>query len=179
MATTPATLARAVEPGLHPVRGADSDYDALMELIGDRPFVLLGEASHGTHEFYVERVRITKRLIAEKGFDAVAIEGDWPDTYRVHRYVHGLGGDTSPEEALGDFRRFPTWMWRNTVVRDFVAWLREYNGLAPAGVPRVGFYGLDLYSLYNSMEAVVEYLDRVDPEAAKRARFRYTLVQIK
>ena len=98
-----------------------------MELIGQSPFVLLGEASHGTYEFYRERARITQRLIEEKGFTAVAVEADWPDAYRVNRYVRGAGDDVDAEEALSDFRRFPRWMWRNTVVVDFVEWLRTHN----------------------------------------------------
>ncbi len=107
--------------------GARTDYDPLLELIGDAHFVLIGEASHGTHEFYRERAEITKRLIAEKGFNAVAVEADWPDAYRVNRYVRGMSDDAEPVEALGDFKRFPTWMWRNADVLDFVGWLREFN----------------------------------------------------
>ncbi|MFN8512622.1 MAG: erythromycin esterase family protein [Thermomicrobiales bacterium] len=156
-----------------PLTGADDDYDALLELIGEARFVLLGEASHGTHEFYRERATITQRLIAERGFTAVAVEADWPDAYRVNRWVRGLGDDASAEEALGGFLRFPTWMWRNTVVRDFVGWLRAHNAALPGDSQGVGFYGLDLYSLYGSMAAVVDYLDRTDPEAAQRARQRY------
>src|SRR3954463_10512954 len=96
------------------------DYDGLLELIGNARFVHIGEASHGTHEFYFERAEITKRLIAEKGFTVLALEADWPDAYRVHRYVRNASGDASAREALSGFRRFPTWMWRNTVVVDFV-----------------------------------------------------------
>jgi erythromycin esterase-like protein len=103
----------------------------------------------------------------------VAVAADWPDAYRVNRFVRGVGEDTTPEEALRGFRRFPAWMWRNTVVADFVGWLREYNDALPAGASRVGFYGLDLYSLHASMDAVVELLERVDPDAALRARERY------
>jgi erythromycin esterase-like protein len=135
--------------------------------------VLVGEASHGTHEFYRERAEITKRLIAEEGFTAVAVEADWPDAYRVNLYVRGASADESPEEALGDFRRFPAWMWRNTEVVDFVAWLREWNDALPPDARKTGFYGLDLYSLHTSMAAVVAYLDDIDPEAASRARERY------
>jgi erythromycin esterase-like protein len=153
--------------------GAPRDYDALLEQIGEARFVLLGEASHGTHEFYRERARITRRLITEKGFSAVAVEGDWPSAYRVNRYVRGSGGDASAVAALGDFARFPTWMWRNTDVVEFVEWLRAHNDSLPPGAARAGFYGLDLYSLYQSMEAVLRYLERVDPGAARRARARY------
>jgi erythromycin esterase-like protein/predicted phosphoribosyltransferase len=158
---------------LRPLTGDASDYDGLIERALGARFVLLGEASHGTQEFYRERAEITKRLIAEAGFTAVAVEADWPDAYRVNRFVRGESDDTSAEEALGDFRRFPTWMWRNVEVAEFVTLLREYNDALAAGVRKVGFYGLDLYSLYSSMEAVVAYLDEADPEAARRARERY------
>ncbi len=157
----------------HPISGAAADYDPLLRLVGDAHFVLLGEATHGTHEFYRERAQITKRLIQELGFNAVAVEGDWPDAYRVNRFVRGDSDDESSEAALGDFKRFPQWMWRNADVLDFTGWLRESNQALPANAQKVGFYGLDLYSLHASIEAVVQYLDRVDPEAAARARRRY------
>ncbi len=157
----------------HPLSGATTDYDPLLRLVGDAHVVLLGEATHGTHEFYRERAQITKRLIQELGFNAVAVEGDWPDAYRVNRFVRGESGDPSAEAALGDFKRFPQWMWRNADVLDFVGWLRESNDALTANAQKVGFYGLDLYSLHASIEAVVRYLDRVDPEAAARARRRY------
>ena len=148
--------------------------DVLDDLIGDARVVLIGESSHGTHEFYDARAEITKWLIGEKGFNAVAAEADWPDAYRVNRYVRGLGDDDSPEQALRGFERFPAWMWRNTVVRDFVGWLRWHNGRCAAdGRRQTGFYGLDLYSLHRSMQEVVGYLDGVDPAAAARARARY------
>src|SRR6266404_2294582 len=150
------------------------DYDSLITLIGEARFCLLGEATHGTHEFYRERAEITKRLIKEKKFTAVAVEADWPDAFRVNRYVRGLGDDKGANEALGGFKRFPTWMWRNTVVVDFVEWLRDYNASLALNEARVGFYGLDLYSLYTSIESVLGYLNKVDPEAAKRARYRYS-----
>jgi erythromycin esterase-like protein len=153
-----------------PLTGAASDFDALLERIGSRRFVLIGEASHGTHEFYDVRARVTRRLIAERGFHAVAVEADWPDAYRVNRYVHGRGSDRTADDALSGFERFPRWMWRNTAVRDFAEWLRGHN--ASAGFA-AGFYGVDLYSLGASRDAVVEYLDKVDPAAARRARERY------
>ena len=106
--------------------------------------MLLGEASHGTHEFYCERAEITKRLIAEHGFTAVAAEADWPDAYRVNLFVRGACDDEMPEEALADFRRFPAWMWRKADVVEFGAWLRQWNDALPPGAPKVGFYGLDL-----------------------------------
>ena len=166
-------VTEAVRKAAHPLRGAADDYDPLLELIGDARFVLIGEASHGTHEFYRERAQITKRLIREKGFNAVAVEADWPDAYRVNRYVRGRGDDAEAIDALAGFQRFPTWMWRNADVLDFVGWLRDHNDAVRPGTPKVGFYGLDLYSLHASMAAVIAYLDKVDPEAAERARHRY------
>ena len=157
-----------------PLAGARTDYDSLLEMIGDARFVLLGEASHGTHEFYRERAQITKRLIKEKGFTAVIVEADWPDSYRVNRFVRGINGDVDAEESLDGFRRFPTWMWRNADVLDFIGWLREYNDHKAAETAKVGFYGMDLYSLNASIEAVLEYLKKIDPEEARRARSRYS-----
>jgi erythromycin esterase-like protein len=149
-----------------------SGYDALLDKVGDARFVLIGEASHGTHEFYAERAAITRRLIEERGFAAVAAEADWPDAYCVNRYVRGLGGDPTAYDALAGFERFPQWMWRNPVVVEFAEWLRARNaGLAPSR--QAGFYGVDLYSLHDSVDAVLSYLARVDPEAAGRARTRY------
>jgi hypothetical protein len=133
--------------------GGARDYDRLLEAIGEARFVLLGEASHGTHEFYEERARITRRLIEEKGFAAVAVEADWPDTYRVNRYVQGASADLDAEEALADFRRFPTWMWRNRVVVAFLEWLRRHNDAFGENGPKAGFYGLDLYALHGAMKA--------------------------
>lgn len=146
--------------------------EVLSELIGDARVVLIGEASHGTHEFYAARAEITKWLITERGFSGVAAEADWPDAYRVNRYVRGLGTDTTAEESLRGFERFPAWMWRNTVVRDFVDWLHARNQrLEPS--QQAGFYGLDLYSLHRSMQDVIGYLEQIDPPAAARARHRY------
>jgi len=157
-----------------PLTGAKKDYDPLLERIGDCNFALLGEASHGTHEFYRQRAEITERLITEKNFTAVAVEADWPDAYRVNRFVRGEPGDAEAVEALSGFKRFPTWMWRNADVLDFVGWLRHHNDLLPPGKIRAGFYGLDLYSLHESISAVLQYLEKVDPEAARRARYRYS-----
>jgi erythromycin esterase-like protein/predicted phosphoribosyltransferase len=171
--TTDSALLEAVRKAAYPLTGGAGDYDPLVELIGDARFVLLGEASHGTHEFYRERAQITKRLIEEKGFTAVAVEADWPDAYRVNRFVRNASDDVDAQEALSDFRRFPRWMWRNTDVMEFVEWLRAHNDALSQGVRKTGFYGLDLYSLHASMKAVIQYLERVDPEAAKRARARY------
>jgi len=154
------------------LEGSVHDYDPFIEAVGDARVVLMGEATHGTHEFYRERAMLTRRLIVERGFDAVAVEADWPDAYRVNQYVKGGGADEDAIGALADFQRFPAWMWRNADVLDVVGWLREHN----EGLPlerRVGFYGLDLYSLHASMRAVITFLEKVDPEAAIRARGRY------
>jgi erythromycin esterase-like protein len=163
----------AVRQAAQPLAGPDGDYGSLLEMIGDARFVLLGEASHGTHEFYRARAVITRRLIEEQGFTAVAVEADWPDGYRVNRYVRGLDGDRSSDEALHGFERFPGWMWRNADVLAFLDTLRVYNDALPANAAKAGFYGMDLYSLNGSIEAVIDYLDKVDPEAAQRARHRY------
>jgi erythromycin esterase-like protein len=147
--------------------------DEILSLIGDARFVLIGEASHGTHEFYKYRAEITKRLITEKDFAAVAVEADFPDAYRVNRFVRGEGSDRTAEEALANFERFPLWMWRNTEVLEFVEWLKNHND--KFGIDeKIGFYGIDLYSLHSSMAAVLKYLDAVDQEAARRARYRYS-----
>jgi len=157
-----------------PLSSHADDYDPLLQLIGDARIVLLGEATHGTDEFYSERATITKRLIAEKGFSIVAIEADWPDSARVHRYVRGATEDANAEQALSGFRRFPAWIWRNTVVLEFVDWLRDFNkNISPKRAP-VGFYGMDLYSLHPSIQAVLAYFEKVDRDAAKRAHLRYS-----
>jgi erythromycin esterase-like protein len=153
-----------------PLRGGDDELDGLLARIGDARFVLIGEASHGTSEFYRVRAAITQRLVAERGFSAVAVEADWPDAYRVDRYVRGRGEDADARAALGSFERFPRWMWRNREVLAFVEWLRARNAAAEAAC---GFYGVDLYSLHASIEAVLRYLEATDPQAARRARERY------
>jgi erythromycin esterase-like protein len=168
----------ALTQAIVPLTGDRRQNDGLFEMIGDAPVVLIGEATHGTHEFYHVRAELTKRLIAEKGFTAVCIEGDWPDAYRVNRYVRGANDDAEAVDSLGGFKRFPTWMWRNADVLDFVGWLREYNDFCQTSVrPRVGFYGLDLYSMYASIDAVLAYLDRVDPAAAAAARRHYECLE--
>ncbi len=151
-----------------------SGHPDLMKKIGAAPLVLIGEATHGTREFYRERAAITRELIEKKEFKAVAVEADWPDAYRINRYVRGLGRDSNAGEALEDFKRFPRWMWRNREVSEFIEWLRDYNSRFSSPEEKVGFYGLVLYSLYGSIDAVLTYLDKVDPEAAQRARFRYS-----
>jgi erythromycin esterase-like protein len=166
-------LIEAVRATAHPLNGSAQDYDPLLDLIGDARIVLLGAASHGTHEFYRGRAEITKRLIQEKIFAAVAVEADWPDAYRVNRYVGGMNDDADAVEALGGFSRFPAWMWRNTDVVEFVNWLRAYNDRLQDGAAKVGFYGLDLYSLRASRQAVIKYLDKVDARARDRVRAQY------
>lgn len=159
---------------VHPVGEFETDWDPLLDYLGEGRFVLLGEASHGTHEFYRRRATLTKRLILEKGFTAVAVEADWPDAYRVHRYVTGRSLDVTALETLSDFTRFPLWMWRNMEVMGFVAWLHGHNTSLRQNVPKVGFYGLDLYSLHTSINAVLTFLEATDQEAARRARERYS-----
>jgi len=155
------------------------NYRPLLQAIGDAEVVMIGEATHGTEEFYRIRAAITQRLIEHHGFAFVAVEGDWPDVYRVNKYVQHArtnSEDHSAIEALGDFERFPLWMWRNHAVADFAEWLREYNGRIEDKKKRAGFYGLDLYSMYKSAQQVIDYLDKVDPEAAERARKRYAAI---
>lgn len=156
----------------HPI-SSRGEYDRLIELAGDAQFALIGEASHGTHDFYSTRAELTRRLITEKDFRIIALEADWPDTLRVHRYVTGRAEEPDAAEALGEFRRFPGWMWRNTVMAEFVEWLRKWNLQKTGEEARVGIFGMDLYSMHASMESVVGYLDKVDPDAARRARARY------
>ncbi|MDP4195797.1 MAG: erythromycin esterase family protein, partial [Bacteroidota bacterium] len=146
----------------------------LFNRIGNAKLVLLGEATHGTHEFYQMRFELTKRLITEKGFNIIAVEADFPDAYRINKFIQGRDDGTTELEALSDFKRFPAWMWRNTVILEMIAWLKSYNKKFNSFKEKVGFFGLDLYSLNRSIDAVVDYLDKVDPEAAQRARYRYT-----
>jgi len=172
IATTP--IIETLRQRARPLLGEASDYDPLLDLIGDAHFVLLGEATHGTHEFYRARAEITKRLVKEKGFNGMAVEADWPDAYKVNRFVQHMGRDSEATQALAGFKRFPTWMWRNADILDLVGWLREHNDRSPKNAPKFGFYGLDLYSLFGSIEAVLKYLEKVDPGAAARARHRYS-----
>lgn len=152
-----------------PLENAD-DLDPLLERIGDSKYVLLGEASHGTHEYYTWRAEISKRLIEEKGFSFVAVEGDWPDCYKINRWVKGhYSKETKIREILKEFKRWPTWMWANWEVAAFAEWMKKYNKtLDPK--QKVGFYGLDVYSLWESMEAIVKYLEKEDPETAVLAK---------
>jgi erythromycin esterase-like protein len=157
----------------YPLSGASTDYDPLIDLIGNSTHVLLGEASHGTHEFYKARAEITKRLILEKGFNVIGWESDWPDALRINRYVGGASQDQTALEALGDYKRFPRWMWRNADILDLVGWIKTHNENLRPNQPPVGVYGLDLYSLHSSMDSVIRYLEKVDPESAAAARRRY------
>jgi erythromycin esterase-like protein len=155
----------------------DRGIGPILNLIGDPAVVLIGEASHGTHEFYQLRAHLTQALIASRGFNIVALEADWPDTHRACRWIRGEGADRSAGEALEDFVRFPRWMWRNRVMVRFLEWLRGHNAHQTAA-QRACVYGLDLYSLHRSMDAVLKYLDGVDPAGAARARDRYACFDI-
>jgi protein-L-isoaspartate(D-aspartate) O-methyltransferase len=170
-ASPPAVVAQLLRETGEPFEElATADLGSLLERIGGCRVVLLGEATHGTSEFYRFRARITRELILRKGFNAVAVEADWPDAAQIDRYVRGR--ETPPAEAP-TFSRFPTWMWRNREVRDFVHWLRDHNAAVKEPERQASFHGLDLYSLYTSIAAVLRYLDDVDPEAARVARLRY------
>jgi erythromycin esterase-like protein len=168
-----AQAAALVKKFAHPITGNSPDYDPLLKMIGDARFVLLGEATHGTHEFYQERAAITRRLIEEKGFDAVVLEADWTDAYRVNEFVRGKSKDQTADQSLAGFTRFPEWMWRNTDFRDLVASIRSSNNSRKPEVSRAGIYGMDLYGLSESADAVIEYLKRIDPEAGNQAAGRY------
>ena len=163
-------LAELIRAAAEPLPALDDPgFGALFDRFADARVVLLGEASHGTSEFYRARAAITRRLIEAHGFSIVAVEADWPDAASLDRYVRER---PAPAHAEPPFRRFPTWMWRNTDVEAFIEWLRGWNLARPAQA-RTGFYGLDLYNLSASIRAVLDYLDRVDPEAAGVARQRY------
>lgn len=173
---TDARLIAAIEQQASTLRGEPGDFDAIIEAARDKQVVLIGEASHGTEEFYRHRAHITRRLIRELGFAAVAVEADWPDAYAVNRYVWGREQGRGASQVLDVFKRFPRWMWGNTEVRDFAEWLAGYNASQSHQAKEerpVGFYGLDLYSMGSSAHAVIKYLEKADPAAAKRARERY------
>lgn len=166
-------LVTALEKNAYPVGKILREYDPIIEAATDKQMVLIGEASHGSHEFYRARAEITQRLIEEQGFDAVAVEADWPDAYAINRYVCGLDPDATAEGTLNHFERFPTWMWANHEVLHFIKWLRAFNGIQQGKTHAVGFYGLDLYSMSTSIHAVINYLEKVDPKSAVLARKRY------
>src|SRR5262245_7969415 len=150
-----------------PLETAD-DLDPLLERVGDARYVLLGEASHGTHEYYLWRARISRRLIEEKGFRFIAVEGDWPDCFRVNRYVQGECENTPAEDVLHSFARWPTWMWANWEIVALAEWMRLHNEGRPDD-EKVGFYGLDVYSLWESLNAVTGYLSQRHPDAVEAA----------
>lgn len=145
------------------------DLDGLMSQIGDSQYVLLGEASHGTHEYYTWRAAITKRLIEEKGFSVIAVEGDWPDCYKINRYIKRFPGAHIPiADLFSTFNRWPTWMWANWETAALVEWLKTYNHHKDSE-KKIGFYGLDVYSLWDSMDILVNYLRKEDPATAEIA----------
>lgn len=161
-----------IRDAAHAVGGHPSDYDALLSSIGDARIVLLGEDTHGTREFYIERARITRRLIEERGFSGVVIEADWSETRPLRAAVAGQGDASAIDHSLHAFRRFPQWMWSNTDFRDFARWLRGYNLSRRSGSP-VTIHGMDLYDVQGSAIAVLNSLSGIDPEAAARARSNY------
>jgi erythromycin esterase-like protein len=170
-ATAPSTPDAATIAGAARRFEGAQDVAGLVERAGDAQVVLVGEASHGTEEFYALRAELTRRLIEEKGFRLVVLEADWPDALRAHRWASGQTTEKDAAAALGDFKRFPAWMWRNTVMTGFLAWLRDWNRAHADS--RTGLFGMDLYSMHASMALVLDYLETVDPFAARRARERY------
>lgn len=164
-------LVSAATAAAVPCCNSREDFERIVNQLGPARVYLIGEASHGTQDFYNVRASITKHLIEHQGLTAVALEADWPDAYRVNRFVRGEGRDADANTALSGFERFPSWMWRNTEILSFVRWLREWNDRHADR--KVGVYGLDLYSLRTSVQAVIAYLEKIDPEAAERARARY------
>jgi erythromycin esterase len=163
-------LVDAVRIASHPLE-TPQDFDALIKRIGDAHYVLLGEASHGTSDFYKWRALLSQRLIRDKGFNFIAVEGDWPDCYRINRYIKGYSGvEASAFKVLNAFDRWPTWMWANWEIVALTEWMRSFNARSGR---RVGFYGLDVYSLYESMHTIVDYLEKKDPEMARLAQQAY------
>lgn len=165
-------LARVLEAVSHPLK-TDADLDPLLDLVGDSQYVLLGEASHGTSEYYTWRARLSKRLIREKGFSFIAVEGDWPDCYQINRYIKQYDhADRTPQDVLQTFTRWPTWMWANWEIVALITWLQDYNAAQPPE-HQVGFYGLDVYSLRESLSAIVDYLETNMPDALASAKEAY------
>lgn len=164
-------LVSRIQEAAIPLNGAEPQFDPLLRAIGQARIVLLGESTHGTHEFYQTRARLTQRLVKEHGFNIIAWEADWPDALRLNRYIQGRSEDTNARAALEGFKRYPVWMWRNLEILELIESLRRHNSSATS---KAGVYGLDLYSLHSSMHAVVDYLDKVNPEAAREARHRYS-----
>jgi erythromycin esterase-like protein len=170
--TTPPAAVESLRTLATPITGSERDYDELMAMIGDHQFVLLGESTHGTREFYRERARLTRRLIEEKQFTVVLLEADWPDAYDVNEFIHGRG-PSSAAEALGTFTRFPQWMWGNQEIAQLLEWMRAHNKTERGAADPVGIYGMDLYSVKESMDDVIAFLRTADAAAAKRAEERY------
>jgi erythromycin esterase-like protein len=162
----------AVRAAAEPLRGGPADYDTLLQLVGNNRFVLLGESTHGTLEFYRERARLTRRLIEERGFTVVVIEADWQDTYDVNEFAHGRG-PASVDEALRTYERFPTWMWGNTEFRDLVAWMRHYNATEAGRRRPVGVYGMDVYGVDEAMADVLAFTKAHGAATYARAEQRY------
>jgi len=167
---------QAVAAAAEPLRGTPDDYTSLLTLIGDNSFVLLGESTHGTREFYLERARITRRLIEEKGFTVVAVEADWQDAYDVNEFIHGKGPATAVE-AQQTFTRFPRWMWANTDVTELLEWMRAFNASEAGRLRPAGFYGMDLYGVAEAITEVTTVLKSVDPAAAARAAEHYKCLE--
>lgn len=148
---------------------SNPDLDPLLESIGEAKYVLLGEASHGTHEYYTWRAQISKRLIKEKGFSFIAVEGDWPDCYKINKWIKNPEDHQKIQDVLSQFKRWPTWMWANWEIAAFASWLKQHNSNKPEK-EKIGFYGLDVYSLWESLEIMVNYLEKEDPETAILAK---------
>lgn len=162
----------AIKQWSYPLK-SKADLQPLLDRIGDARIVMLGEASHGTHEYYTWRSHISKRLIEEKGFNFIAVEGDWPDCYRLNRFVKGYDVDNkSAFKVLHAFNRWPTWMWANWEIVALADWLQQHNTGLPAN-KKAGFYGLDVYSLWESMDSIMQYLKKTDPSALKVAEEAY------
>ena len=180
-------LIDALERQAQPLKGLDNDYDSIIQAVqgntsvNDKAkiVVLIGEATYGTADFYRTRSEITQRLITEQGFDAIAIEADWPDASRINRYVSGESNDIEADAALSDFERFPAWIWRNIEVQAFIQWLHHYNQMhrkdrgPRTQTKNVGFYGLDFYNMTASIGELLSYLDKTNPKEAEAARARY------
>jgi erythromycin esterase-like protein len=164
-----ADIIKNIEPASHPLDNP-AHLDPLIERIGDSKYVLLGEASHGTHEYYTWRREISKRLIEKKGFSFIAVEGDWPDCYKINRYIKGYeDSGSSARDVLMQFKRWPTWMWANWETASLADWLKQHNSHLASG-HKIGFYGLDVYSLWESMDAIMEYIKKAGMDTLEAAR---------
>jgi len=166
-------LKQIISDNALPLSGTDINYASLDTQFRKASVILLGEATHGTDEFYRIRSQITKKLITDYGFNAIAIEGDWPDVYQLNRYIQGVYPKNTANTTLANFKRFPIWMWRNKPMLELIRWLRNYNDELKPPNKKIGLYGLDLYSLHTSIEEIIKFLDKNDPQAAAKARERY------